>query len=47
MMSICAWCTLSLGMKEPLEDLSATHGICDKCAVRVLKEIEPLLREVA
>ena len=27
----CGWCDKNMGEKEPLENKSITHGICDKC----------------
>lgn len=31
MKSVCAWCKVVLGDKEPLDDLRTTHGICATC----------------
>ena len=31
MKRVCAWCGLDIGEKEPLEDKSITHSICEKC----------------
>ena len=31
MIRICAWCGKLLGYKEPLDDNSTTHGICEEC----------------
>ena len=28
---VCAWCGCSMGVKEPLEDDSTTHGMCAEC----------------
>lgn len=28
---VCAWCGKHLGEKEPLEDKSTSHTICDEC----------------
>lgn len=30
---ICSYCRGDLGEKEPLEDLSVTHGMCEECLV--------------
>ena len=27
----CSWCGKDLGEKEPLEDKSETHTLCDSC----------------
>lgn len=35
MFRVCAWCGKDMGEKEPLEDKSVTHGMCEKC----LKEV--------
>jgi len=29
---ICSWCMKDMGIKEPLEDCSTSHGICGVCA---------------
>lgn len=34
MLVICAWCGEPMGVKEPMEDKSTTHGICAECAKR-------------
>ena len=31
MVRICCVCKQNMGDKEPLEDKSETHGICDEC----------------
>lgn len=31
MVRVCIWCREEFGSKEPLEDKSRTHGICDSC----------------
>ena len=28
---VCAWCKKDLGTKEPLEDTSVTHEMCQEC----------------
>ncbi len=28
---VCAWCGKDMGEKEPLDDPSVTHGICQEC----------------
>lgn len=37
---VCAWCNKELGEKEPLEDTSITHSICDECKNKYFKEIK-------
>ena len=32
MVRICMYCHKILGEKEPLDDKSETHGMCDSCA---------------
>lgn len=27
----CAWCKRDMGYKEPLDDPSISHGMCDEC----------------
>jgi len=44
MIRICAWCDKKMGEKEPMEDRSETHGICDEC-LDVLKIEARLLTE--
>jgi hypothetical protein len=31
MKAICAWCGKELGEREPIEDESLTHGMCEAC----------------
>lgn len=31
MVIICAWCGRRMGVKEPIEDTSITHGKCPEC----------------
>lgn len=38
MIRICAWCGKTLGEKPPYSDKSKTHGACDSCTKRILKE---------
>lgn len=38
----CAWCDLDMGVKEPVEDNSVSHGICPKCFEVVMLEIEEI-----
>ncbi len=41
MTTICAWCNKTLKEGEPVQDYGLqTHGICESCAARVLKELE-------
>lgn len=46
----CAYCMEFLGEREPLEDLSPTHGMCSDCATRdsedereAIRRIQPVL----
>jgi len=36
----CAWCNTVTGLKDPLTDISITHGICDGCKEKVLSKIK-------
>ena len=36
----CAWCQKDMGEKEPLDDLSITHGICPECSAKAMAENE-------
>jgi hypothetical protein len=36
MIVICAWCGCDMGQKEPINDVSKTHGICPPCVDKVL-----------
>ncbi len=38
MIRICTWCDSYMGEKEPLEDTSLTHGICELCAEEMKKK---------
>jgi hypothetical protein len=46
MVRVCMICNEVFGEKEPLEDRSETHGICDECwpkeHERIKKELAPL-----
>jgi hypothetical protein len=35
MVLVCAWCSRFLGMKDPLERIELSHGICHICSVRL------------
>ena len=37
---VCAWCGKKLGEKEPYDDKSVTHGICQKCKAKMEAEEE-------
>lgn len=28
---VCAWCKKDLGEKEPLEEKTVSHGMCEEC----------------
>jgi len=47
MRKICQECGQLFGFKEPFDDDSETHGICDECFPIVMKNLEQKLREVA
>ena len=38
MKRVCAWCGKDMGEKEPLEDTSVTHTICEDCAKKLEEE---------
>jgi hypothetical protein len=42
MKRVCADCKKYLGEKEPLEDKSVTHGLCDECIEKVKKQFAAL-----
>jgi len=45
MRRVCQECKRVFGFKEPFEDDSETHGICDECFPMVLKKFEQTMRE--
>lgn len=36
---ICSWCGKFLGQKEPLWDIRVSHGVCDDCGKKWMKEM--------
>jgi hypothetical protein len=36
----CAYCKGFIGLREPVENPSITHGICEACLVEQLRECE-------
>ena len=40
MIRVCYLCHKYLGKKEPLDDPSVTHGLCDTCMVLELKRLD-------
>ena len=40
MIAACAYCKGLIGLREPTEDLTITHGICDTCLAEQLREVE-------
>jgi len=46
MISQCAWCLKLMGEKAPLTDKSITHGICQECHIKQMKQIKEMKREV-
>ena len=47
MRRICQECGQLFGLKEPLEDDSETHGLCDECFKIVMAKTEQQLREIS
>jgi len=37
MKRVCAWCGKDMGEREPLEDKSITHGMCEDCYKKMTK----------
>lgn len=35
----CAWCKVTIGEKEPLDDPSETHGVCKWCSEGLMAEV--------
>lgn len=43
----CAWCGKDMGEKPGGTKIEYTHGICDECVERVLKEeVDPVQEEL-
>jgi hypothetical protein len=42
----CAWCGLSVGAKEPLDNEETTHGICLGCGTQILALVDGRPRRV-
>jgi len=40
MLVICSWCGKPLGEKEPKEDKSISHSICEECKKKVKEQIK-------
>ena len=40
MIRVCAWCKKVLGEKGKDEDKRITHGVCKKCAEKLLEDNE-------
>lgn len=36
----CGWCGKDMGKKQPMEDESITHGICEDCLAELMQELE-------
>jgi hypothetical protein len=45
MIRVCCECKKVFGEKEPLEDRSETHGICEKCSPKVTKRFKKELKK--
>jgi hypothetical protein len=43
MVNVCAWCERFLGIKEPKENSTLTHGICRSCFARQTWEDTPVV----
>ena len=43
MVKVCAWCERFLGIKEPVENPTLTHGICHPCFARQTWDETPVL----
>lgn len=35
----CAWCLRMSGNKVPLKDKRITHGICEECQRKMMKQV--------
>ena len=46
MRQICMICGILYGIKEPLDDDSETHGICEECFPLELKRIDAELEKL-
>lgn len=42
MVCICAWCKTVYNEKEPMQDKSETHGICEPCFAKWKEDRECL-----
>jgi hypothetical protein len=36
----CAYCKSFIALREPFDDPTVTHGACDPCAERIIREWE-------
>jgi nitroimidazol reductase NimA-like FMN-containing flavoprotein (pyridoxamine 5'-phosphate oxidase superfamily) len=45
MIRVCCECKKVFGEKEPLEDRSETHGICEKCFPKVMKRFKEEIKK--
>ena len=36
----CAWCLKIMGESPPYSDKSVTHGMCEECEKKIMKEIK-------
>jgi hypothetical protein len=46
MIRVCYRCKIVFGEKEPLEDKSETHGLCDPCFELETVEIQRALKKL-
>jgi hypothetical protein len=44
MIRVCMTCKEVFGEKEPLEDKSETHGLCERCFPLEMGKIEKIIR---
>jgi hypothetical protein len=45
MIIVCAWCKRTYGEKEPLDDKSTTHGMCEECHNGIVAQLVERLPE--
>ena len=41
----CAWCLKMMGESPPLKDKSVTHGMCEECMEKAMKEVQSIKQE--
>ena len=45
MIRICGWCQKYLGKVDDKDDALISHGICEKCARKVLENLEKIEKD--